>query len=95
MDKIDVKINDFIAICNNKNILAINNDFFEVAKQLVNRLLKLVWKGSNMVIFCDSLIKDSDISKLKRYIAKKTSIKPSIIMVTNLYCCLDIAVTKK
>ena len=27
--------------------------------------------------------------------AKKTSIKPSIIMVTNLYCCLDIAVTKK
>lgn len=48
-----------------------------------------------MVIFCDSLIKDSDISKLKRYIAKKTSIKSSIIMVTNLYCCLDIAVTKK
>ena len=93
--KIDVKVNDFIAICNNKNILTINNDFFEVAKQLVNRLLKLVWKGSNMVIFCDSLIKDSDISKLKRYIAKKTSIKPSIIMVTNLYCCLDIAVTKK
>lgn len=93
--KIDVKVNDFIAICNNKNILTINNDFFEVAKQLVNRLLKLVWKGNNMVIFCDSLIKDFDISKLKRYIAKKTSIKPSIIMVTNLYCCLDIAVTKK
>lgn len=41
-DKIDVKVNDFIAICNNKNILTINNDFFEVAKQLVNRLLKLV-----------------------------------------------------
>ena len=94
-DKIDVKVNDFIAICSNKNILAINNDFFEVAKKLIDRLLKLVWKGSNMVIFYDSLIKDSDISKLKAYITKKTTIKPSIIMVTNLYCCLDIAVTKK
>ena len=48
-----------------------------------------------MVIFHDSLIKDSDVSKLKEYITKKTTIKPSIIMVTDLYCCLDIAVTKK
>ena len=48
-----------------------------------------------MVIFYNSLIKNSDILELKKYIAKKTSIKPSIIMVGNLHCCLDIAVTKK
>lgn len=93
--KMNVKVNDFISIHNNKNILAIGSNFISVARKLVDRLLKLVWKGSDMVIFYNSLIRNSDILELKKYIAKKTSIKPSIIMVSNLHCCLDIAVTKK
>lgn len=48
-----------------------------------------------MVIFYNTAIKDFNIAKLKEYIAKKTKIKPRIIMVSDLYCCLDIAVTKK
>ncbi len=93
--KVNVKINDYISIHNNKNILAIGSDFFDVAKKLVDRLLKSLWKEGDMVIFYNTAIKDFNIAKLKEYIAKKTKIKPRIIMVSDLYCCLDIAVTKK
>ena len=93
--KINVKINDFISIYNNKNILSISNNFVETAKKLIDRLLRLVWKASNIIIFCNSLIKSSNILELKKYIAEKTNIKPNIIMVNNLYCYLDIAVAKK
>lgn len=93
--KIDVKINDYISIHNNKNILAIGSDFVEVAKKLIDRLLRLVWKANNIIVFCNSSIKDSNILKLKKYIVKKANIKPNIITISNLYCCLDIAITKK